>query len=100
MFHEYRTLLSRWQQERQAKDNFARVCDAPGSPVKSPSKSGNPFRASSPSQKEDLLRLTRDFWSINEPGKRDFASERLQGCEGERAVRSLLVSYVWLLRVN
>ena len=92
MFAEYRTLLSRWQQERQAKDNFARVCDAPGSPVKSPTKSGNPFRASSPSHKEDLLRLTCEFWSINEPGKRNFASERLQGCEGERAVRSLLVS--------
>lgn len=94
MFHEYRTLLSRWQQERQAKDNFARVCDPPGSPVKSPSKSGNPFRASSPSQKDDLLRLTCEFWSINESGKRNFASERLQGCEGERAVRSLPVSSV------
>lgn len=92
MFHEYRTLLSRWQQERQAKDNFARVCDPPGSPVKSPSKSGNPFRASSPSQKDDLLRLTCEFWSINESGKRNFASERLQGCEGERAVRSLPAS--------
>ncbi|GAA5871320.1 hypothetical protein JCM3774_000909 [Rhodotorula dairenensis] len=96
MFDEYRALLSRWQRARQTKDRTASLCDVPGSPNKSPSKSGTTFRSSSPTQKEDLLRLSSRFWSVNEPGKRTFESERLRGREGEQAVRSLLASCAYI----
>lgn len=77
----------RWKQAKDVALVTAKSLEAPGSPSKSPSK----WKASSATHKEDLVNLTRHFWS---PllGVQKFKSRELLGVGGATTVRALMVS--------
>lgn len=77
----------RWKQAKDVALVTAKCLEAPGSPSKSPLKK---WQASSATHKEDLVNLTRQFWS---PliGAHIFKSRELLGVGGTVTVRALLV---------
>ncbi|GAA6021799.1 hypothetical protein JCM10207_002065 [Rhodosporidiobolus poonsookiae] len=87
---EYSKLFQEWRRSKERRMADEKAAQAPGSPTKSPSKKKGEWRASSKSQKEELLDLSRRFWSILEEGK--LRSQRLEGESGARAARALMAS--------
>ncbi|GAA6034570.1 hypothetical protein JCM8097_005402 [Rhodosporidiobolus ruineniae] len=94
LFQEYKDLFQRWQRDKACKMRDENATSAHGSPTKSPSKQKGAWKASSRSQKEELLKLSRRFWSILEPGR--MGSYKLQGPDGARAVRALTASCAYI----
>ncbi|BGP17070.1 hypothetical protein JCM10213v2_005079 [Rhodosporidiobolus nylandii] len=93
-YAQYKELRSRWSREKDSRLAADNASNAHGSPTKSPSKrsKGTEWSASSRSQKEELLDLTRRFWAVLEQGR--MKSLRLCGREGARSVRALVFQAV------
>ncbi|GAA5979666.1 hypothetical protein JCM11641_004048 [Rhodosporidiobolus odoratus] len=94
MKDEYTLLRQTWMRDRELKEQTTRALQCPGSPTKSPSKQKGVWKASSRSQKEDLLELTRRFWEILDEGR--MKSLKLQGRDGLKSVRALVASCAYI----
>ncbi|GAA5913034.1 uncharacterized protein JCM6883_000493 [Sporobolomyces salmoneus] len=96
VFQDYKNLVQRWARD---KDNGKIEIDrnsAPGSPTKrSPSKKGFEWKSSSRQHKDELLALTRKFWSIISDSN-SLKSEKLRGDDGARYARALIASCAYL----
>ncbi|GAA5984245.1 hypothetical protein JCM5350_002878 [Sporobolomyces pararoseus] len=97
IFQEYKNLLQRWAREKDNGKIENERSIAPGSPTKrSPSKKGTEWKSSSRSQKDELLALTRRFWSIIDPSTSPLRSEKLSGDDGARYARALVASCAYI----
>ncbi|GAA6005518.1 hypothetical protein JCM11491_003670 [Sporobolomyces phaffii] len=97
VFQEYKNLFARWARDKDNGKSETDRSNAPGSPTKrSPSKKGTEWKSSSRSQKDELLALTRRFWSVLDPSTGSLRSEKLRGEDGARYARSLIASCSYL----
>lgn len=88
MFQAYKDMCVRLSREKDNGKQEAERSNIPGSPSKrSPTKKGTEWRGSSRSYKDELLAITKRFWSITDV----FRSEKLSGDDGARYARSLIV---------
>ncbi|GAA5881565.1 hypothetical protein JCM1840_003445 [Sporobolomyces johnsonii] len=96
VYDEYKNTFIRWQRERETRQKEDDLSMVPGSPTKaSPSKQKG-WRASSRGQKDELLALSKKFWSVVEPGRSIFESEKLQGEDGAKLARTLIASCAYI----
>ncbi|GAA5906977.1 hypothetical protein JCM6882_000017 [Rhodosporidiobolus microsporus] len=92
---DYSLLFASWARDKDRKLSDEKAAQAPGSPSKaSPTKQKGIWRASSRSQKEDLLELSRRFWGVLEEGR--LKSEKLRGRDGARTARALVASCAYI----
>ncbi|GAA5824505.1 hypothetical protein JCM11251_000451 [Rhodosporidiobolus azoricus] len=88
-------LFASWARDKDRKLADEKASNAPGSPSKaSPTKRKDMWRASSRSQKEDLLELSKQFWGILEDGR--LKSDKLRGRDGARMARALIASCAYI----
>ncbi|GAA6052001.1 hypothetical protein NBRC10513_002612 [Rhodotorula toruloides] len=93
IYAQYRQLFSEWRRDRELRDRTECAAGAPGSPIKSPSKSKE-WSGSSRNQKEALLQLSKRFWSLVVDNA--FESAHLQGPAGAANVRVLMASCAYI----